>query len=425
MRPLLLLLFILFLLETGRGEGDSNNLNLKEFLNHHRLAHHFKAFVDHGFSHLDDFAHIDGSDLLHVGVLKRGEQKRAIRAATTLRSEIDSPTTSSSTTTTFSSSSFSFYSAIISLFDWSNGETSALSLLPESWLVRLFFLVCMGLILEMLLHSTRCFYKVTQLAHSFRSSCGCCSSDVVIHVPRDYSTVEEAVERAKQSRGEIQVIRIAAGRYVLQSELLIDFNSGVKLAGAGMGVTTLVGLIVIKQARDIELNGMTVMSGTSFQTVGGCGLRVGSGGSALVTSCEVKCCRGCGVEVRGKSFLSMTNLYVHHNGWSGVIVIGDGTRATFENLESNHNERCGLSAMNGAVVDVRGKRTSIHHNDGPGVSSTGAGAMIRIHLPRTVECIRDNGTLERKEEVNEGDDRETQGNILYDDGGSVQRIVSG
>ena len=238
--------------------------------------------------------------------------------------------------------------------------------------------------------------------------------------------MEEAVERAKQSRGEIQVIRIAAGRHVLQSELLIDFNSGVKLAGAGMGVTTLVGLIVIKQARDIELNGMTVMSGTSFQTVGGCGLRVESGGSALVTSCEVKCCRGCGVEVRSKSFLSMTNSYVHHNGWSGVIVIGDGTRATLENLESNHNERCGLSAMNGAVVDVRGKRTSIHHNDGPGVSSTGAGAMIRIHLPRTVECMSDNGvTLERKEEVNEGDERETQGNILYDDGGSVQRIVSG
>ena len=106
-------------------------------------------------------------------------------------------------------------------------------------------------------------------------------------------------------------------------------------------------------------------------------------------------------------------------------MIGDGTEATFTNLESNHNERCGVEAKDGAVVNIQGKRTNIHNNDSAGLSAVGAGAIIRINLPSASDkwgSSNNRHMMEQaKQEGKHWDDKD--GDVLYSDGGTVHRSI--
>jgi hypothetical protein len=389
--------------------SSTNTTALTRFLTKHRLHHHHSAFLDHGFTELEDVKHMNLEDLTHIGIVKRGEQKRALRAVQQIN-----PTTTTTTTTTTPATATAAVTTATSLF------TVATSFLfNQHWSIIVVTLFTIACLTETLFYNFKLYTKTIQLFHHLTKCCY--GTTVMVQVPRDYSTIEAAVQHAKASNGMIQVIRVAAGKYVLPKPLVIDFTQSIKITGQGQGKTKIVGVVVVQKARDIELNNLTLTSGSK----GGCGLRVENGGSAIVTGCEVKCCRGCGVEVREKSFLSMHNSYVHHNGWSGVIVIGDGTEATFTNLESNHNERCGIEAKDGAVVNIQGKRTNIHNNDGAGLSAVGAGAIIRINLPSGSDkwgSSNNRHMMEQaKQEGKHWDDKD--GDVLYGDGGTVHRSI--
>ena len=382
--------FVFFLCIILTTKSTNTDTPLFTWLTTHRLQHHHSSFLQHGFDTISDVKYMNTEDIEHIGINKRGEQKRALRAITQLLQPE-------------SASTQSLYNLLLTPFN----EFFWPSWIVLHWTFTLLALFLFGLVIELVVYNFGCLNKCTQLYHS----CNPCNSQSIVHVPRDYSTIEKAVEKAQQLNGAIEIIRVAAGKYILQKDLVIDFKSGIKISGAGMGKTTLVGVVIVKKTRDIELDNLSIMSGYK-PTKGknkGCGLRVENGGSAIVTRCEVKCCRGCGVEVRESSYLSM-------------IAIGSGTRCTITNLESYHNERCGLSAMDGAIVDIQGKRTNIHDNDGPGLSATGAGATIRINLPRAISWNKDGGNGRSLSEKVKKEGKE-DGDILYEDGGSVHRSI--
>jgi hypothetical protein len=385
---------------------------LTKLLYKFRLIHHHQSFLEHGFTEIEDVIHMNADDIKHIGISKRGEQKRLQRAIIYLN---PSNKRDKESNENLSDKEFKFsnifnlnFFALLSQFFYQHWFNAIL-------------LLGLGCLTELIFYNCKISSKITQVVHKIKSTL--CSTSVIIQVPRDYSTINEAVNQAKMSNGKIQVIQLAAGKYTLSDTVTIDFKKSIRITGAGQGNTTIVGLVVVKKARDIELNNITLTSGSK----GGCGLRVESGGSAIVTGCEVKCCRGCGVEVKEKSFLSMNNSYIHHNGWSGVIVIGAGTEATFRNLESNHNERCGIEAKMVAIVNVQGKRTNIHNNDGHGLSAVGAGAIIRINLANGVNWNRGgkNGRIVMERFKKEGKfwDEEKDGEMIFEDGGTVHRSI--
>mgnify|MGYP006095191809 FL=1 len=386
---------------------------LESLLIEHRLEQHHSSFLEHGFDAVEDLRYMTLEDFIHIGIDKRGEQKRAVRAVAQLLQP------------SYSQKIVNFVLLPVQwLFVWSFLD-DFVSFLSYHWIAWLFYLLCFGVLSELILYKMGCLHKCTQLCHRYNP----CTSQVVIHVPRDYPTIEAAVDFAKHSHGSVQVIRLAAGRFILKKDLLINVKNGIKISGKGIGLTTIVGMVVVKQARDIELCSLTVMSGNhatnNSSTKAGCGLRVECGGSAIVNGCEVKCCRGCGVEIRERSFLSMTDSCVHHNGWSGVIVIGEGTKATITNLEAYHNENCGLSVMQGACVDIIGPRTNLHGNDGPGLSATGVGAAIRIHVPPSIKWNKGsaNGRSLAEQAKKEGKcwNDDLDGEMYFDEGGTIHR----
>ena len=77
----------------------------------------------------------------------------------------------------------------------------------------------------------------------------------------------------------------------------------------------------------------------------------------------------------------------HQNGWSGVEVENSTTTARLTNCISHHNKSDGVLAVSGAVVDLMGEGTSVHDNEGHGLSAffdlrpLNGGSTINVYQP--------------------------------------------
>ena len=98
----------------------------------------------------------------------------------------------------------------------------------------------------------------------------------------------------------------------------------------------------------------------------------------------------------------------HQNGGHGVCVNGSTTTARLTNCTSHHNKHNGVHAESGAVVDLMGEGTSVHDNEGYGLSAQFRGSTINVYQP----CVLN--------DMSHGNKRQ---NIYmgYDNSGTVQQ----
>ena len=80
------------------------------------------------------------------------------------------------------------------------------------------------------------------------------------------------------------------------------------------------------------------------------------------------------------SKLDATGCHFHQNGLSGVQVFGSTTTARLTNCTSHHNKYDGVSASEGAVVDLMGEGTSVHDNERSGLYAYYRGT-INVYQP--------------------------------------------
>ena len=72
-----------------------------------------------------------------------------------------------------------------------------------------------------------------------------------------------------------------------------------------------------------------------------------------------------------------------------------------------------------------GPRTNLHGNDGPGLSATGVGAAIRIHVPPSIKWNKGsaNGRSLAEQAKKEGKcwNDDLDGEMYFDEGGTIHR----
>ena len=112
------------------------------------------------------------------------------------------------------------------------------------------------------------------------------------------------------------------------------------------------------------------------------------------------------MDVRHGAKLDATGCQFHQNGSFGVCVTGSTTTARLTNCTSHHNKSDGVGADSGAVVDLMGEGTSVHDNEGDGLSAYYRGTTINVYQP----CV-----LNDMSHGNKGQ------NIFEYDGGTVQQ----
>jgi hypothetical protein len=62
-------------------------------------------------------------------------------------------------------------------------------------------------------------------------------------------------------------------------------------------------------------------------------------------------------------------------------VRGSTTTARLTNCTSHHNKFAGVLATSSAVVDLMGAGTSVHDNEGNGLSACSRGSTINVYQP--------------------------------------------
>ena len=85
--------------------------------------------------------------------------------------------------------------------------------------------------------------------------------------------------------------------------------------------------------------------------------------------------------MREDAQLVATDCHFHQNGRYGVYVAGSTTTVRLTNCTSHHNKNDGVFANEGAVVDLMGEQTSVHDNEGHGLSACSRGTSINVYQP--------------------------------------------
>jgi hypothetical protein len=98
-----------------------------------------------------------------------------------------------------------------------------------------------------------------------------------------------------------------------------------------------------------------------------------------ISRVTIKECQNYGVYVREGAKFDGTGCHFYQNRLSGVFVAGSTTTARLTNCTSHHNKYAGVFAFSGAVVDLMGEQTSVHDNEGDGLSAFGA--TINVYQP--------------------------------------------
>ena len=148
-------------------------------------------------------------------------------------------------------------------------------------------------------------------------------------------------------------------------------------------------------------------------------LASGAGTKMVLQSVAVEECQSYGVYVRDGAKLVATECQFHQNGGSGVNVWDSTTTARLTNCTSHHNKWNGVQASSGAVVDLMGRRTSVHDNERHGLSAENCDhhqqeTTINVYQP----CVLIHGVDYHSKIVSHGNKRQ---NIFMDFGGIVQQ----
>ena len=192
------------------------------------------------------------------------------------------------------------------------------------------------------------------------------SAGTTIHVPKDFPTIQEAIDSAV----ETDVIMISNGQY---RENLVISTSGITLKAAGKNVFVdgaYAGSCLEATADDLTLmgivfanGGVPATAGTEGETETGGALVTGSG--VLVTKCEFRACVDFGLKVVGTGDV-VDNTIVATLGPGLVLDSGDsgGALTSVKSNEIVRNE-AGVEALKGPFLF---EKNTIGNNRGDGLS---------------------------------------------------------
>jgi len=295
-----------------------------------------------------------------------------------------------------------------------DAETSRLDLVQEVWE-----------------HVIIPFFNVKELA-MLRPTCKWCDEQWqeflkrnTFRVPEQVPTIDEAMRisfnLAKQkeylkesplmvvlSEGEhvVEGSWTDSGGSVLENTLGITC-SNISFIGQGKDKTTVHGGFGVSNKKNVTVKSLTL---TNPNLANGFGLGVeGEEASVEMMGVSVKECKYAGLFVKSDASVKATQCEFSENGEDGVAVIG-GSKGIFTDCFIHHNRGNGVFACDeGALVELRGEQTEIHHNPQEGLSAF-TNATINIYIPsRSITALVHD---------NEGRDLDTF------DGGKIQSQLS-
>ena len=160
-----------------------------------------------------------------------------------------------------------------------------------------------------------------------------------------------------------------------QKMLSVPCNN-LSIVGQGEGVTIVEGGLVVENGRKVSVEGLTMKNASGLGVVAS-----GAGTEIVLKKMTVEECQSTGVYVYEGAQLVATECHFHQNGGNGVYVNGSTTTVRLTNCTSHHNKGSGVYACSGAVVDLMGAGTSVHDNEGNGLSALFGGSTINVYQP--------------------------------------------
>jgi len=219
-------------------------------------------------------------------------------------------------------------------------------------------------------------------------------TEPILHLPEDASSLARAMETCQylmEQEGYVEgttvVVALGSGVYEVVGScqvpgygtrrpqtLSIPFDN-LSFVGKGEGETIVHGCFVVENGRKLHVAGLTMKSSSGIGLVAS-----GAGTKMVLKNVTVEDCQN-GVDVKGGAKLVATGCQFHQNGRHGVCVNGSTTTARLTNCTSHHNKNDGVVAFFGAVVDLMGEGTSVHDNEGYGLSAQFRGTTINVYQP--------------------------------------------
>ena len=250
------------------------------------------------------------------------------------------------------------------------------------------------------------------------------ANPTTIHVPQDVDSLARAMKlcsHLKKQEGYVEattvVVALGSGVHeVIGSCTVLGLGTRQKMlpipcdnlsiVGKGEGETIIDGGFAVEKGRKVSIAGLTMKDSISFHS-GGFAMLIafGVGTEMILQNVTVEECQYSGVYVRDGAKLDATGCQFHQNGGHGVYVRDSTTTARLTNCISHHNKFDGVVADDGAVVDLMGEGTSVHDNEGYGLSAEESGT-INVYQP----CVLNDMSHGNKEQ-----------NIHMQRGGSVQQ----
>jgi len=212
---------------------------------------------------------------------------------------------------------------------------------------------------------------------------------------REYTKASPFVVLLGKGEHEVTSSWTTAQGAVCQNTLVIT-HSNITFIGQGIGETTILGGIDIRNVQNITLKKLTVTNTT------GNGIAM-YGAVVELVDVAVFGCSGTGIRVSSTddaspSQLVATRCEISNNGHSGLFIYNSNNdislNVCLKNCISHHNSNCGISIHGNDVINVHGGESAIHSNKYQGISAINYGKVV-IHLPSRHNTCYNNGNRDR------------------------------
>ena len=227
-------------------------------------------------------------------------------------------------------------------------------------------------------------------------------TSTVINVPQDAPSLMEAMElcrklateRSRDLSSSEVVVNLDEGEHEVvgswtsphgptHEQTIIDPNVHLKLVGTG----TIIGGLVVENAERLYMENLTVKNPS------GPGIFVsGEGTYVSIHNVTFKECQQQGVYMNKGAHLNASECQFIYNGSDGICFWG--ATADLYDCTSHHNRINGVAVNEGAVVNIYGTATSVHHNRRDGLSAWHHGSIINIHEP----CVNKDVSHDNKQD---------------------------
>ena len=220
-----------------------------------------------------------------------------------------------------------------------------------------------------------------------------------ICVPQDVPTIDQAMffasilsEQKEFTKDSPLIVLLSEGEHVVKGSLKSPPRTGraldipcenISFVGQGSNKTIVCGGLVVMNKKNVTLKNLTLTAPDEF------GLHV-HGEEALVELLDVSFqkCGESGIEIALGATVNATQCEFRENGHDGVHI--DSAIGAFTDCTFQQNGKSGVSAgLVGALVEFRGERTEIQHNNHFGLN-VGPFAIIKIYIQERLRFNHEN-----------------------------------